>query len=81
MLVGVVSFDLIPEMVEIVGQHSLNLRYAMIALVSGFLLFHILEKTILIHHSHEHDYKEHRHPHVGSLSAGALIIHSLMDGI
>ncbi len=51
----------------------------MIALVLGFLLFHILEKTILIHHNHESDYAIHRHPNVGIMSAIALIGHSFMD--
>ena len=54
---------------------------AMLALVGGFLIFHILEKTILIHHAHEHDYVEHKHPDVGVLSALALVGHSFMDGI
>jgi ZIP family zinc transporter len=52
----------------------------MIALVTGFLLFHILEKTILIHHAHENDYAIHVHPHVGILSALALVGHSFLDG-
>jgi ZIP family zinc transporter len=53
----------------------------MIALVGGFLLFHGLEKFVLIHHVHEADYAAHRHPRVGILSAVALIGHSVMDGV
>lgn len=53
----------------------------MIALVIGFLLFHIIEKTIVIHHAHEEDYADHKHPHVGVLSALALAGHSFMDGV
>jgi ZIP family zinc transporter len=53
----------------------------MIALVIGFLLFHIIEKSVLIHHSHESEYTEHTHPHVGIISALALIGHSFMDGV
>jgi ZIP family zinc transporter len=53
----------------------------MIALVLGFLIFHILEKVIVIHHSHEGDYAEHKHPHVGVFSALALAGHSFMDGV
>ena len=53
----------------------------MIALVAGFLLFHILEKAILIHHAHENEYAEHKHPHVGIASALALTGHSFMDGV
>ena len=53
----------------------------MVALVVAFLLFHIIEKSIVIHHSHEEEYAEHRHPHVGILSALALAGHSFLDGV
>jgi zinc transporter ZupT len=36
---------------------------------------------MVIHHGHEDEYAEHRHPHVGVLSALALAAHSLMDGV
>ena len=54
---------------------------AMIALVAGFLVFHGLEKFVLVHHVHEEDYAEHRHPQVGLVSAFALAGHSFMDGV
>ncbi len=53
----------------------------MVALVVGFLLFHIIEKLILIHHASEHEYGPHQHPQVGLVSAVALSGHSLLDGI
>jgi ZIP family zinc transporter len=53
----------------------------MIALVVGFLVFHIIEKTILIHHSQEADYDVHHHPDVGIASALALSGHSFLDGV
>jgi zinc transporter ZupT len=53
----------------------------MVALVCGFLLFHIIEKTILIHHSNEGDYGAHKHPQVGIASALALSGHSFLDGV
>jgi ZIP family zinc transporter len=52
-----------------------------VALVLGFMVFHILEKTILIHHSHEDEYADHKHPQVGIFSALALAGHSFMDGV
>lgn len=79
-LLGVVCFDIFPEIIEQVKVHDFQPVGIMIALISGFLLFHILEKTILIHHAHEHDYAEHVHPQVGVLSALALIGHSFLDG-
>src|SRR3989344_5195473 len=80
-LLGVVSFDIFPEIIEQIKINDFEPLTIMIALVIGFLLFHILEKTILIHHSHEADYAEHHHPQVGVISALALIGHSLMDGV
>jgi len=49
--------------------------------VCGFLIFHIIEKSILIHHSQEHDYEVHHHPDVGLASALALSGHSFLDGV
>lgn len=80
-LLGVVSFDIFPEIIEQVKIYDLDPIAVMIALVAGFLLFHILEKTILIHYAHEIDYAEHKHPHVGVISALALVGHSFMDGV
>jgi zinc transporter ZupT len=80
-LLAVVGFEILPEIIAQVGEYHFQPIMPMAALVSGFLIFHILEKTILIHHAHEHDYAEHKHPDVGVLSALALIGHSLMDGI
>ncbi|MDP3052454.1 MAG: ZIP family metal transporter [bacterium] len=80
-LLGVVSFEIFPEIIEQIKINNFQSIEAMVALVAGFLLFHILEKTILIHHAHESDYAEHKHPHVGVASALALAGHSFMDGV
>jgi len=80
-LLGVVAFDIFPEIIDQVKTHDFSALGPMIALVIGFLLFHILEKSVLLHHAHENEYATHTHPHVGILSALALIGHSLMDGI
>lgn len=79
-VMGVVAFDLLPEIFDSLG-HGLTARDAMIALMCGFLLFHIVEKSILIHHSQEHDYEVHHHPQVGLASALALSGHSFLDGL
>src|SRR5471030_2233545 len=71
-LLGVVAFDIFPEIISLVEEHGSNPIHAMIALVCGFLVFHILEKSIVIHHSHEDEYADHHHPEVGVLSALAL---------
>ena len=80
-LLGVVSFDIFPEIIDEIKTNDFQPLPVMAALVLGFLIFHILEKAVLIHHSHENDYAVHKHPQVGILSALALAGHSLMDGV
>ncbi len=80
-LLGVVSFEVLPEIFALAHERGLDATGAMVALVAGFLFFHSLEKFVLIHHAHEADYAEHRHPHVGVASALALVGHSLLDGV
>jgi ZIP family zinc transporter len=80
-LLSVVSFDVLPEMVELADKLGVDMQKAFIPLVVGFLLFHVIEKYVLIHHSHEEDYGSHHHPSVGIGSALALIGHSFLDGV
>jgi zinc transporter ZupT len=80
-LLGVVAFDLLPEIFKILNTQHRNATGAMVALVCGFLLFHIIEKSILIHHTQEEEYEVHHHPHVGVASALALSGHSFLDGV
>jgi zinc transporter ZupT len=80
-LLSVVAFDLLPEIFELATDLSVDPIKPMIALVAGFLLFHIFEKIFAFNHSHEEDYGEHRHPVVGMASASALVGHSFLDGI
>jgi len=80
-MLGVVFFDIFPEIFTQIKTYHFSSPEVMGALVIGFLLFHILEKTILIHHAHETDYAEHKHPSVGIVSALALAGHSFMDGL
>ena len=80
-ILGVIAFDLLPEIFELVSITKIDPTKPMIALVVGFLLFHIFEKGLLIHHAHEHEYGEHKHPQVGILSALALAGHSFLDGV
>ncbi len=80
-LLGVVSFDILPEIFELAHNLGFDAIGGMIALVVGFLLFHSLGKFVLLHHSHEASYSPHHHPRVGMLSALALAGHSFMDGV
>ncbi len=80
-LLGVVAFDIFPEIIKLVGVLGTDPIQPMLALVAGFLIFHIFEKMLLIHHAQETHYPPHRHPSVGALSALALSGHSFLDGV
>ncbi|HET9174598.1 MAG TPA: ZIP family metal transporter [Candidatus Saccharimonadales bacterium] len=80
-LLGVVAFDILPEIFKTLQEEKLGPTGPMLALVVGFLFFHIIEKSLLIHHSQEEDYTIHHHPQVGVASGLALSGHSLLDGI
>ncbi len=80
-LLGVVAFEVLPEVFALAASLKLDVMGAMVALVAGFLFFHAAEKFVLLHHAHESGYADHRHPHVGVVSALALIGHSVLDGV
>jgi ZIP family zinc transporter len=91
-MLGVVAFDLLPEIAEqsshVGGDLNSSMARAMLALLAGFLLLHILERTALLHPPHEdsgpdaHAHHDPRHyPRRGVLSAAALVAHSLTDGL
>ncbi|OGL39505.1 hypothetical protein A3J32_01935 [Candidatus Saccharibacteria bacterium RIFCSPLOWO2_02_FULL_46_7] len=81
LILGLVAFDLLPEIFEIAQTQVLDPIWPMITLVIGFLLFHIIEKSILIHHAQEARYGPHQHPYVGVAGAVALSGHSFLDGL
>ncbi len=80
-LLAVVAFDILPEVIELTAKTGVQAHKPMLALVLGFLIFHVLEKALLIHHAQEASYGKHRHPSVGLLSALALSGHSFLDGV
>jgi zinc transporter ZupT len=80
-ILGVIAFDILPETFRLAQEFHIDTTKPMVALVCGFLLFHILEKTVLIHHAHETEYGKHKHPQVGVLQALALSGHSFLDGV
>ena len=80
-ILGVVAFDVLPETVKLSQSTGTDFGVPMIALVIGFLAFHVVEKSILIHDAHEDEYRPHSHPTVGVASAIALAGHSFADGI
>lgn len=80
-ILGLVVFDLLPEIFEITENTGIDPVWPMVALATGFLFFHTVEKLILLHHSQEGQYVSHQHPHVGVVGAVALAGHSFIDGV
>jgi ZIP family zinc transporter len=80
-LVGLVAFDLLPEIYSLISAQKIDAVGPMLALVGGFLLFHIAEKSLLIHRGNTEEYTDNKHPTVGVLSAVALSGHSFLDGV
>lgn len=81
LVLGLVGFDLLPEIFGSVQRTGLDPAWPMILFVAGFLAFHIIEKMILIHGSDEAEYKSHSHPKLGMARAVALAGHSFFDGL
>jgi zinc transporter ZupT len=81
-LLGVVAFDLLPEIFNLIKSTGIDSVVPMGALVIGFLVFHVVEKLTVIHNVHENEYEAgHKHPSVGLVSALALAAHSFFDGV
>lgn len=80
-VVGVVVFDLLPEIFAQIQTQGISSEGPMLVLAAGFLAFHVIEKAVLVHHGHEGEYAVHHHPTVGVLSGLALAGHSFLDGV
>lgn len=78
---GLVTFDLLPEIFSITQSEMLNPIWPMIAMASGFLLFHVFETFIPLHEGSEAQYGPHQHPRLGTARAVALSGHSFLDGL
>lgn len=80
-VLGVVVFDLLPELFDRTRESGIPVRTVMVAVLAAFLVFHVLEKLLLAHHAGEDEAGGHHHPSVGLASALALCGHSLADGV
>jgi zinc and cadmium transporter len=81
-LLGLVAFDLLPEVFTLDGgRQFLGLPVVSFFLAAGFLVLHVIERTFALHHAHEGEYSAHEHPELGLVSALALSGHSFLDGV
>ena len=84
LLLGLVSFDLLPEVFQATQSQLLNVSTASVALIGGFLFLHILEQFAGHHEPADSDYG-HDHAHstniAGALGAFAMAGHVFLDGV
>jgi ZIP family zinc transporter len=82
-MLGLVAFDLLPELFDLSTVHVLGVPAPMVAFAAGFLLLHVVERSVAMHGAHEAEYETHHHhnPQVGLASALALSAHSFLDGV
>lgn len=84
LLLGLVAFDLFPEIFANSSLMVGNIPGVYLAFVAGFLVLHFFEQFSGSHEPADSDY-EHEHSHygniAGSLGALALAIHVFLDGV
>ena len=82
-MLGLVAFDLLPELFELSHTSFLGVPAPMVAFATGFLVLHVVERAVALHGGHEGEYEahQHHHPGVGVASAVALTAHSFLDGV
>lgn len=84
LLLGLVAFDLLPEVFELNVKTFGNVRVVSIAFVIGFLTLHFAEQIFGSHEPAESDYG-HEHKHsvniAGTLGALAMGGHVFLDGV
>jgi ZIP family zinc transporter len=82
-MLGLVAFDLLPELFDLSTVDVLGVPAPMVAFAAGFLLLHVVERSVAMHGAHESEYESHHHhnPQVGLASALALSAHSFLDGV
>jgi ZIP family zinc transporter len=84
LLLGLVAFDLLPEVFELGSSELLGAPAVSVALIAGFLLLHFYEQLFGSHEPAESDYG-HDHDHssniAGAFGAVAMGGHVFLDGL
>lgn len=85
LMLGVVGLDLLPEALHAAGDEIFGVPAALLLFVAGFLLAHLVERLLAArqaaHGGEEHGEHGGRVPEVGLTAAGAMVGHSVMDGV
>lgn len=84
LLLGLVGFDLLPEIFEMNSQDLIGVKAVSVALIAGFLSLHFIEQFAGSHEPAESDYG-HEHTHTfeiaGTVGAIAMAGHIFLDGV
>jgi zinc transporter ZupT len=75
-VVAVALFDVLPEAMN--GIHDPRRVTSLVA--AGFLLFFFFQRALVLHHRDDPE-EARAHHRVGALGAGALSVHSFVDGL
>lgn len=75
-VVAVALFNVLPEAIEIVDDPE---RVGFLV-GAGFLAFFLAERLVVLHHRDRPE-DARAHAHVGALGAGALAVHTFIDGL
>lgn len=83
LLLGLVGFDLLPEVFEMNTDSVLGVPQVSVAILVGFLALHIIEGIFGGHEPAESDYgHDHEHHNIaGTLGAVAMGGHVFLDGV
>ena len=83
LLLGLVAFDLLPEIFEMNTNSFAGVQVVSLSLVIGFLAVHFLEKTFGSHEATESEFSGHKHPinFAGGLGALGMAGHVFLDGV
>lgn len=83
LLLGLVGFDLLPEVFEMNTDQFFGVPIVSIAILAGFLILHIVERSFGSHEPAESDYgHDHEHHAIsGTLGALAMGGHVFLDGL
>lgn len=84
LLLGLVAFDLIPEVFHLSQQSLFHIPAPMVAFVLGFLALHVIERASGTHEPIESEYHhghDHHHTATGVLGALAMAGHVFLDGV
>jgi len=82
-ILGVVLFDILPDVVDRAGADHIAISNLMVATAAGFLAFFCLERITKLHSPREHEHHAGI-PHggeLGILGAAGLSFHSYLDGL